>query len=113
MSTHLSDEQIAKYLTGEESAGMEAHIAACDSCRNEARRLLDVVGTMKAHVERASENHLSFWTRQRFAIRETLSTQRPRRRTGALVGALALLVFTSTFLFQGKSTLPQEIAGEK
>ena len=103
MSTHLSDEQIAKYLSGEESASSEAHMAACEACRAEAQRLLCLVGTMKAHVERASERHTDSLARQRFQIRGSLAAQRPQRRTWALAAALALLVFTSTFMFQSRA----------
>jgi hypothetical protein len=107
MSAHLSDEQFTRYLSGEEDGRAQFHLAECEGCRAQAARLLEIVGTARAHGERSGERHANLWARQRNEVLDALAGRRPHRPTWALASAMAVLVFLSTFLFQNQSPRTQ------
>lgn len=103
MNAHLSDEQFTRYLSGDEDARAQTHLAECDGCRAQAARLLELVGASRAHAERSGDRHANFWARQRSEVRDALAGRRPHRPTWAIALAIAVLVFVSAFLFQNQS----------
>jgi len=50
MKRHLSDRQIASWMTGERTAGEEAHVRACAECGAEVARLESAVAAFRGSV---------------------------------------------------------------
>ena len=102
MNRHLSDEQFTRFLAAGEDTSAQAHLAECAPCREQAARLLQIVGVARAGAERGTDRHANEWARQRNAVRDALQRRPPRPRW-ALAAALALLVLVSTFLFRAQA----------
>lgn len=108
MTEHLSDEQFTRYLNSSEDARAQSHLVKCQQCRAEATRLLGIVGSSRAHAERAGERNANFWARQRNEVRDLVARQRPVRPTWTLALAMALLVLASIFMFQSQTPRPTQ-----
>ena len=106
MSEHLTSEQLTEYLGGQENARIQAHLADCARCRDDARRLLHVVGSLRAHAERSAERDAAFWTRQRFQVRSVLIQRRRRSPSWALAAAMAVLLLAAAWMFRTQPSQP-------
>lgn len=49
--THLSKEQIARWVAGERGAEAEVHIAGCDACREEVERFAGMLAQFRNSAE--------------------------------------------------------------
>ena len=107
MNAHLTDEQLIRYLTGEEDALTPGHLAECKECGAQSRRLLDMIGAARAHAERSSARQASFWARQRNEVRYTLAMRRPQHPIWAIAATITALVFISSLLFQTQRPRPE------
>jgi hypothetical protein len=111
MSAHISDEQFTRYLSGAEDAHAQSHLQECEECRAQAKRLLDLVGALRAHAERSGARHSNFWALQRNEVRYALAIRRPQRPTWVIASAMAALVFLSTFMFRNQEPRQQPNTG--
>jgi hypothetical protein len=98
--THLTDEQLAAWLTGEplaEDAELHSHLRSCESCRAEATALRDRISryslTLHQAAARSQRAHMS----TAFAPQRALLLHR-LRWAGAGVLALVLAVQTAWML---------------
>lgn len=100
MSAHLTNEDLMRYLAGEEAARVQTHLGECEACREEAAAMVDVVGGAKARIAAMVPDTPHGWIRQRNAIRMRIANRRIRRPSWKLAAALAVLMVASAFLFR-------------
>jgi anti-sigma factor RsiW len=107
MNPHLSNEDLARYLAGEETLRAQAHLNECAECRRGASALVSMVGGARAAVAMTgSRADANFWARQRNAVRDRIALRRRRHPSWALAAALAALLIASTFMFRTQEPRP-------
>ncbi len=99
MQEHLTNEQLAEYLTDPLASGgdttIREHLAACAACRNEAGRLHCLLALYGEATRAAGARPQAFWQWQRTAILTQLESRpAPRRLVWAAAVAMAALAAT-------------------
>ncbi len=101
MNPHLSNDDLVRYLGGEETARVQAHLDECPECRDQATQLVNVIGAARSGVEAiASRTDANVWLRQRNAVRQRIAVRRRKQPSWVLAAALAALLIVSAFMFR-------------
>ncbi len=90
---HLTDEQLAQWLGGEDSQQTQSHLATCAQCRTEALDLRDGLSRYAIAVRRQAADAQNVSMAGQFAPQKALLRHRLR---WAAAGALALVLGAQT-----------------
>ena len=112
MNPHLSNEDFVRYLGGDETTRVQAHLDECPECRSEASRLLEVIGSARSRVEAiGGRADATFWVRQRNAVRERTAIRQRKQPSWALAAALAALLVVTAFMFRTPEPRSKNLPG--
>jgi len=103
MQGHLTDEQLAEYLTDPLASGgdttVREHLAACAACRDEAGRLHSLLALYGEVTRAAGARPQAFWQWQRTTILTQLES-RPAPRRLVWAAAVAMVALAATLLIE-------------
>lgn len=68
MTEHLSDEQLARFLSEEGQVETRMHVEQCEACARELAELQAALGTVPGQAQHAAQQSHSFWRAQRLAV---------------------------------------------
>ena len=72
MNSHLSHDQIAKWIAGEDTEVSGLHLATCDACRGEVEEWERDLSCFRESNHAASQKKDVYWRMQQIAISERL-----------------------------------------
>jgi hypothetical protein len=78
MMNHLTDEQLAEWLQGEDSPQTQSHLAGCAQCRAEALELRDGIARYSIAMCRQADNAQKACRAENFAPQKALARHRLR-----------------------------------
>lgn len=106
IKAHLSDEQFASLLAGEEKSSQ--HFDDCKECRAEFSLLQKNLSAMPRAVRSATDLPPYFWQRQRAAIQSRIAVEEASRRSwaGLAWATAASLVLIAILLVNGAKKVP-------
>jgi hypothetical protein len=108
MNGHLSDEQWAAAVFGENDEAAAKHLAECATCPAGVSRLAAATNAARARRRQAAEQPEAFWQRQREAIRARLAEQHPVQpwRRWIWATATVVLILAASALLSHNHTPP-------
>lgn len=106
MNEHLNEERLNALLLNEADEASSAHLAACESCRNELQQMSASLAGLRAESTSAAERPQDFWRAQRRAIAARLAAvQELPTRPLAWATSLAGILLFAALLSRGLPVL--------